>query len=210
MLHTIFSTFGYILLSVSALIFLLLVVPLPVKISYRNNEFTAKAIILLIPIRLFPRKKKPKNDKKEVKPEKKKEQEGSKFTFDRAYIKPMLPVIKRFLKQLSHSFSVRAVALTLYVQKADPSLTAIASGRIFSGLLAAAALLSKVINIRYRKILVIPDFLAEHSGNTEVDCTIVIYPCILLAASLILLLRMVRIIKPKAPMKINRPKQIKT
>ena len=198
-----FKIFGYTLLFLVALLFVILILPFHIRVRYKKKELSVILSVLLIPIKVYPIKKTEKKEKKERKEKKNSTKELSKPNIGKELILALLPSIKKFLKQLSHAILFRGLLIRLVIAKEDPKDTGILTGRLYTGLVLMEKILSRFISIRVKKISVIPDFMMQYDDKCEIDCKVVVIPCILILAALQLLIQVMKYMKPK---KISKTK----
>ena len=183
---------GYIVAGLVGLVFLVLILPFSVRVKYINKELKVTAHVLLVPIKVLPMKEKKEKEEKKKKKKKKEKKETEKLGFDKSLIKKLLPAAIKFLKWVSFSIRIRRVKLQIVVQKEDSYLTGITVGRLYSGLVLLKQLLSQIIHIKYKKVMVVPDFGMQYGNRTDLDCKVVVFPCILIVAAIELLLKVIK------------------
>ena len=187
------SVIGYSLLSVLAVILLLLLLPVFVRMQYRE-ELAVRVFVWGIPVYRYSSKKpKPKAKKKADKPSKTKEK--SSFLEDLSKklktdgvgavvseTKNWANVALGASRRLCRAVTVDRLQLSLVVASEDAAATAQNTGRVCAVLYPSLTAIQSVVRIRHRAVTVTPDYLSE-TGSVTADITAHAMPIRLLWAA---------------------------
>ena len=193
---------GYSLLGLLGLLILLLILPVFVRVQYRE-ELAVCVRVFGIPVYRYSSAKekpdKPKEPKKQKKqktdkPKKKKEKGG--FLADLAKdlktegVSAVLGTVKAIaglavgaLKRVLKAVTVDRLQLQLFIAAEDAATTAINTGRVCAVLYPSLSAIQCALRIRHRAVTVAPDYLAE-TGRVAADVRLHIVPVRVLWAAL--------------------------
>lgn len=192
---------GWILLGVLALIIIILLMPVVVGLSYRDETFTVTLRLLgLIKLTLLPQdeekkaKKEAKRQAKEAKKKRKKskrETEGEEKPKRKRTVKQWLYLIKRILYSADAAKDLALKGIRVYdfefilaVHAEEAGDTAIRFGQIQAAVGGARALLENLIKIRYKTLVLIPDFAGQYDSAPIFSCKIAACPVIMLVVGI--------------------------
>ncbi len=198
---------GYSLLGLLGLLILLLVLPVFVRVQYRE-ELTVCVRVFGIPIYRYSssdeKPKKPKKSKKKSTAKQKKKSEKKKDGFFAELAKDLktegisavVGTIKAIagltvgaVKRVLRAVVVDRLQLQLFIASEDAAATAINTGRVCAVLYPPLTALQSVLRIRRREVTVTPDYLAE-KGRVVADVRFHAIPIRILWAALWTVLNM--------------------
>ncbi|MDL2295022.1 DUF2953 domain-containing protein, partial [Ruminococcaceae bacterium OttesenSCG-928-D13] len=183
------------LLGLLALFALVMAVPASVKVKYGGGQFSVWVRVLFIRLRVFPMgpwlqkrlagsqskpEKKPKKDKAEDR-DTEAEQEKKKRTPQQtaALIKRLARAGAAAMKAFFRHLRIRGVSVVLPVHAEDASDTAVRCGQAQTAIGTARGVLANWLNIKYKKLVVIPDFTGQYKDELCFACKFVFCPGIL-------------------------------
>lgn len=202
----------WILLGLLALLLLLLLVPVIVYAQVDKDDFVLAVWVLGIKIKLFPQKertpeqeekrrvarekraarKKTRQEKKAQKrkvkePEQKEPEEPKKKTVEEQlyFIKKIATSASAGMKFMAKWLLIRDVAVIIPVQAEDAADVALNTGRLHALVGGVRAALENVLNIRYKQIVIVPDFMGVYGDSISFSCKVMASPVIILVASII-------------------------
>lgn len=179
----------YILLAISALIFLVLALRVNINIRY-ENELTVYLRVLFVRIKLFPqndkgfsakkydKKLKKNQDKPSVKLKEKSEADKEKAELSET-ICIITDTVKVFFKAFSKHLHVKLAKIHIIVATPDAAKTAILYGAVSGAAACLLDLLDEITNldkVKNSSIVIEPDFVAQKS---DVRINITLYMSIL-------------------------------
>lgn len=179
----------YILLAISALIFLVLALRVNINIKY-EDELTVYLRVLFVKIKLFPQNDKGFNAKKYDKKQKKNQdkpsvklKEKSEADKEKAELSETISIItdtvKVFFKTFSKHLHVKLAKIHIIVATPDAAKTAILYGAVSGAAACLLDLLDEITNldkVKNSSIVIEPDFVAQKS---DVRINITLYMSIL-------------------------------
>ena len=163
-----------ITLIIFAFLILLLLIPVYLSASF-DGKLGVRVRILFISFKLYPRpekseKKQLKKETKKSKKQKAKEEELSRseellrdegISAVISYYNEMVRLIGTAVKRFIRIIVVDRLIVNVIVASDDASETALNFGRVCAVIYPAQALIESVLNIRKRKITIVPDFMTE-------------------------------------------------
>ena len=166
----------YILLAISALIFLVLALRVNINIKY-EDELTVYLRVLFVKIKLFPQNDKGFNAKKYDKKQKKNQdkpsvklKEKSEADKEKAELSETISIItdtvKVFFKAFSKHLHVKLAKIHIIVATPDAAKTAILYGAVSGAAACLLDLLDEITNldkVKNSSIVIEPDFVAQKS-----------------------------------------------
>lgn len=193
MLHTVLAVLGYTLLGLLVLVLALLCTPAGVSAELCGDAFTAQAHILCFSFRIWPLRQRDKKPKKKAEP-----------AAESAAAKPKKKAPPLSLGQLARladtagglmrlvlrCIHVRGVRAVWPVHRDDAAQTAIAFGRTQAYVGGALGVLQNAVDIRIKKIDIIPDFTGECKEPRYFYCKIQAIPLIMITAAAYAFLRL--------------------
>lgn len=186
---------GYSLLGLLGLLILLLILPVCVRIQYREALKVHVWVFGVIPVYWYDSAKekpdkpeKPKKEKKKAKDGSKPKKEKNGFLADlskqlknegvAALVRTIKSVTKLAfgaLKRVFKAITVDRLHLEIVVASEDAAATAINTGRVCAVLYPALSALQCALRIRHREVTVTPDYLAEN-GRITADVRMRVVP----------------------------------
>lgn len=189
----------WILLGLLALLVLVLVLPAMLVVRYAEGELTVKLQVLFVRLTVFPMKERPAKPKKEKRRKKHTEEKEEEKTRKKRSVSDWIELIKRIaasagagLRFLLRRLRIRDVQLVLPVYGGDASETALSAGRVQALIGSTRAVLENLLNIRFTRLVVIPDFLDAYGERLTFSCKVLAAPVIMLAAGIVALRRFLR------------------
>lgn len=190
------SVIGYILLALLGLLLLILLMPLYVRLRYRE-ELVVCVHVLGIPVYRYSSAKPPKQqEQKTDKPVKKKttekptmlndlsvklKTEGVRAVVDE--IASLARIVSGAARRVFRAVTVDRLQMELVIASADAAATAQDTGKVCAVLYPALTTVQSVIRIRKRAVTVVPDYLGE-KGRVTADVLIHAVPIRLVWAAL--------------------------
>lgn len=188
---------GWILLGILALVLIVLLAPVVVGLSYRDETFTLTLRLLgFIRLTLLPQdeeKKQKSAAKKEAKAAKKrkKQEEKPQKPKRKRTLKQWLYLIKRILYSADAAKDLALGGIRVYdlvfilaIHEEEAGDTAIRYGQLQAALGGVRALLENLIKIRYKTLVLIPDFAGQYATSPVFSCKIAACPVIMLVAGI--------------------------
>lgn len=190
---------GYILLFLLALGVLLMVVPVTLKIDFRENQLTLKVRVLFVYLTVFPwkfgkgkqtdkpKKAKPQKAKKpkKPKPEKPKKEKAPMTAEDILnLVKRIASSVSEAMKFVLRGFWIRNVEILIPIKGEDAAAVAENWGKLQVVLVNTQAVLGNFLNIRYKSVVMIPDFAEKYQDRFVFACKIIVSPVIMLVAGI--------------------------
>lgn len=190
---------GYSLLGLLGCLILLLILPVFVRIRYRE-ELSVCVRVLGIPVYRYAsaeeKPDKPQKQKKKATDKPKKEKKKDGLFADLAKdlktggvsaalgtVKALAKLAIGTLKRVFRAITVDRLQLQLRIAAEDAASTAIDTGRVCAVLYPSLSALQCALRIRHREVTVTPDYLAE-KGQVTADVRLHIIPMRLLWAAL--------------------------
>lgn len=206
---------GYSLLGLLGLLILLLILPVFVRIRYRE-ELTVCVRVFGIPVYRYSsseeksdKPKKPKKQKKKERDKPKKTKEKGGFFSDLAKdlraegVSAVLGTVKALaslavgaLKRVLRAITVDRLQLQLLIASEDAAATAINTGRVCAVLYPSLSAIQCALRIRHRAVTVVPDYLAE-TGRVTADVRLHVIPIRALWAALWTVLKLGTVLDDK-------------
>ncbi len=186
------AVIGWIFLGMLGLALLALLLPVSVSARYENGTLRVWArLFLLVKYPLYPAKpKKPvaakktkrkkKEEPEEEKPEKPQKQRGADYWL--RMVERVAASAKKPLRIIMKGIFVRGVELVLPVCAEEADKTATYYGRMQALVGGARAALENLVNVRFKRVVVIPDFAHQYEGATLVAARVTSLPVVFLAA----------------------------
>ena len=201
----------YILLAISALIFLVLALRVNINIRY-ENELTVYLRVLFVRIKLFPQKSKKFNAKKYEEKLKKNQdkpsvklKEKSEADKEKAELSETISIItdtvKVFFKAFSKHLHVKLAKIHVTVATPDAAKTAILYGAVSGAAACLLDLLDEITNldkVKNSSIVIEPDFVAQKSDvRINITLSISILGALITLVKTLLKYINLKYIKPK-------------
>ena len=198
---------GFILLSLLAVLIAVLIAPLTLHVRYADGVFTVRLWVLFVRVTLFPTKSREKKCRRAARGEKKKEagrakrkpkteaQAAPKQNLFSA-VKPkrdLIPPAAAYIKKVLRHIRIRQVKLRIIAGSGSGAEAGLAAGRVYAAVCAGKTVVEQVTRVGYSSVKVIPDFTGEQREKGEYGCKITAIPIILVADTLVFLLRILRI-----------------
>lgn len=189
---------GWIFAGLGILLLILLLCPLIVGLSYRDEVFTVTVRILgFIKLRLLPAREKDeakeeKKARRKSRKKKKKEEAEEKKPRRKRSLQQWLYLIKRIANAAGAAKNILLAGLRIYdftfilaIHEEEASDTAIRYGQVQAAVGAARAVLENLIKIRYKTLVVIPDFEGREKQSPIFSCKVAVCPVIMLVAGIV-------------------------
>lgn len=180
---------GWFFLGLLALIVLVLVLPVTIKLQFQGGELGVWARVLFVRVRVFPGPDKPKKEKKPKKKRARKKDGGeegeekkkAKRSFGEtwAMIKRLAAAGIEALKPFIRHLRINAVQLVIPVHAEEASDTAMRCGQVQAAVGAVRGWLDGRLKVRFKKIVVIPDFADQYGKELFFACKICFSPGII-------------------------------
>lgn len=187
---------AWVFIIIGAVVLAALLVPVVVILSYKDGEFNVWLRSFFLKINIYPnlaqRKPREKRKKKKRKDERKEGEEGK----EEPKKKRTLPQILYLVKRIASSFGAARkmlfkglwfydVELVFPVDEGDAADTAIRFGQIQALVGGARAAVENLVHVRYKRLVVIPDFASQHKDETFFSCKVAAMPVIMIVAGVI-------------------------
>ncbi len=197
------SVIGYSLLALLGLFLLVLLAPAVLVVKVQGGQLSANIRVLFVPVRLWPQR--PKKEKPPRKAKKKKTEETQAAAAQpeakkKRSVGEWLALIRRAADAAGWAARLALKTLWVYdvqfvwpIEGGDPAALAYLYGGAQSALGATRAVLANLLHIRYKKLVVVPDFAGEHKNELIFACKIAASPVIMVAVGLGALLRFANI-----------------
>lgn len=193
------SVIGWIFAGIGILVLVFLLCPVIVGISYRDETFGLTVRLLgFIKLTLYPQdeekqaRKDEKNARKRRKKQKKKDEEAQKKPKRKRTLRQWLYLIKRIAHSAGAAKSLILRALHIYdfefvlaVHEEEASDTAIRFGQLQAAVGGVRAILENIIKIRYKTLVIIPDFAGQYATSPTFSCKVAACPVIMLIAGIV-------------------------
>lgn len=193
------SIIGWIFAGIGILILLFLLCPVIVGISYRDETFGLTVRLLgFIKLTLYPQdeekqaKKDARQEKKRRKKQKKQDEEAEKKPKRKRTLRQWLYLIKRIAHSAGAAKGLILRALRVYdlefvlaVHEEEASDTAIRFGQLQAAVGGVRAILENLIKIRYKTLVIIPDFAGQYATSPTFSCKVAACPVIMLIAGIV-------------------------
>lgn len=197
-MHILLSVLGWFLLALLAALMLALVLPVRIRMEYREGALSVRIQVFGLSFRVYPfpkrlqkqrpKKKKPKKEAAQS-PKKKKKKAPAPGVGD---IRKILGAAGTFVRRMYRMIHITDVILILPVHREDAAETALACGRAEAWLGGAAALLQNYFDLRIVQVRVLPDFTNEITAGVYLCCAVGARPIAFVAAGLHALVYLVR------------------
>lgn len=189
------QTIGWILLSLLALLLVLLFAPVVAYVRFANGALSVKVRVLFVVLTVFPlpqrkpRKKKPPAKKKKEQEADASEEEEKQAPKKEKTLEQKLALVKKLVaagasaaKPVLRNLRLNAVELVLPVHAAEAADTAVRCGQIQAGLGSLRALLDGRLKVRFKRMMIVPDFTGEHGQELYFACKVAVNPYIMVIA----------------------------
>ena len=188
---------GWFFLGLLCLVLLVLLVPSTIYIQLDSSGLIVKLRVLFIWVQVYPFKQREPRKKKEKKPkpkvneepteekEKRKRTPGEMWRWGKRLAKAGLAAMKPFLRHLR----IRQVQVVIPVYAGDAADTAQLCGQVQAAVGTLRALLEERLNIKYKKLVVLPDFTGHSFNELYFSCKAVFSLGIMLVMGFIFLRR---------------------
>lgn len=180
---------GWFFLGLLALIVLVLVLPVTIKLEFRGGELGVWARVLFVRVRVFPRPDKPKKEKKPKKKRTKRkggeedaeDKQKAKRSFGEtwAMIKRLAAAGVEALKPFIRHLRINAVQLVIPVHADEAADTAVRCGQVQAAVGVVRGWLDGRLKVRFKRIVVIPDFADQYGKELFFACKICFSPGII-------------------------------
>lgn len=195
---------GLLLVCLLALIFVVLILPITIKLHYEKGQLQASAGTLGVMVQIFPRKQRKQKNEPEQKqdarksaavhrPTKKMQAKNTTATAAQNEKKLLLSgdalcqLVKTagwLLCRILAGIQVHDVRIRLPIHGADAADTAIRYGKTNAWLYSTLGVLQNGLDIRVKELALVPDFNGEKQGTELFSCKITARLIIMLIAGL--------------------------
>ncbi len=182
---------GWIFAALGVLVLVLLFAPVVVGVSYREETFSLWVRVLFVRVRIYPaREKKPKAERRKAKKKEKKGKE--KKPRPKRTLRQWLYLIKRIASSAGSAMGIAGKGLWIYdvdfsiaVHAGDAGDTAVRVGQLQAAVGGVRALLENWFRVRYKRLVVTPDFAGQMDHMPSFACKIAVCPVIMLIAGIV-------------------------
>lgn len=195
---------GRVLLGLLALLVLLMLCPVIVEFRFEDGAaMLAVRLLGFIRLRLLPAR--PKSEaarqraearkaRKKAKKKKDKPAEGQKsdtppkkrsFSDILTLVQNAANAATRAMRVVLKGFWVYGIALFVPVSAADAAATALRAGQMQAAIGTTRALLENMLHLRWKKLVVYPDFIGRHEERFTFSCKVLVIPVIMLSAGIL-------------------------
>ena len=192
------AALGWMALALLVLLILAVVLPAYVLVEQRNGEWTLRARVLFVTVRLYPRKKR---EKKKQEPEETEKQDTGQNEPSRTKsgkrrrallhkIVESARTVGGFMRRVLRFVRVRDIEWTLPVHEEDAALTAIRYGRIQAAVGTTVAALRNIVRLEFKHVNIFADFDGVCENQESFSCKIGAPPVIIAVAAVWAYLRL--------------------
>ncbi|MGD9559086.1 MAG: DUF2953 domain-containing protein [Oscillospiraceae bacterium] len=189
---------GWFFLGLLLLFVLLFVLPVTVSVRFGGGDFVVKLRVFFVWITVFPmRPRKPKKAAKKPKKQKAEDDEDEENTGKekkKRTLSQTVALVKRLvnaglaaLKAFFRHLRIRQVQIVLPVHAEDAGDTAIRCGQMQMAIGAARGVLNNWLNLRFKRIEIIPDFAGQRKDELFLAGKLVFSPGIIFVMGFVFL-----------------------
>lgn len=195
------TVIGWFFAGLGILLLLLLLVPATVRADYSGGVFSLWVRVLFLSIRVLPLKK--RDDGASAKPKKARRKKkgsakeaGEEKPEKKRSVEDVILLVKRIaaavgagMRWVLRGMWVHGVELVIPVHAADAADTALNAARYEALVGGTRAVLESAVRVKYRRIVIVPDFAGVHREALHFSCKITAAPVIMLVACAAALLK---------------------
>ncbi len=184
-----------ILAAIVLLLLLLLFLPAVLLIEYKNDSITAKARVLFLTVKLYPRQEKPSKKPKQPANEEKQPSEPQKKTKPDITLDKLAGIVKTAKGAVKIMFSHTKIAVTKLVwpvYDGNAADTAIAYGKLQAYVGGALGVLQQFFDISFKSADIFADYDNIHEKERCIYCKIGATPFIMISTAFYVYTRLKR------------------
>ena len=169
------------------LLLLLLFVPAQLLLEYKDDDITAKARVLFLTIKLYPRKQKPAKEPPQPKaeekpPEPQPQKPKKKITLDK--LTRAVKTAKGAMKIIFGRMKISFTKIVWPVYDGNAADTALAYGQLQAYVGGALGVLQQILNISFKSADIFADYDNIHEKERCIYCKIGATPFIMISAAI--------------------------
>ncbi len=182
---------GFALLGILCVLIIAMFIPVSVDFLYEKSRISLMLRVLFLKFRVIDperkkTEKKPDEQKSEQPETERASQKKASRKFDFEFIQSMVSQSARAARKTLKGMRMTDIDTVIVVSGGDPGQIGAATGRTWAALGNAMTLFAGLFGeTKYKRLDVIPDFMAQHGGEGRFGCTITALPIVFIAAGII-------------------------